>query len=236
MKKYAFITGANKGIGYELVRQLAEKNYHVFLGARNEQFGQQAVDSLNISNVSYIQVDISNSQSIQEATKKIHETTDHLHLLINNAGIALDFNTLPSELNIETLRQGFEVNFFGTFQMIQAFLPLLKNSSNSKILNVTTDMASLTMFANGETHPINTLGYNSSKTAINALTLAFSKEFATNGPEVFGITPGFTTTDLNGNSPGGHTTIESAKIIIKYALSETNYNGKILNKNGIIPW
>ncbi|MEH7669807.1 SDR family NAD(P)-dependent oxidoreductase [Bacillus sp. JJ689] len=236
MKKYAFITGANKGIGYELVRQLAEKNYHVFLGARNEQLGQQAVDSLNVSNVSYIQVDISNSQSIQEATKKIHETTDHLHLLINNAGIALDFNTLPSELNIETLPQGFEVNFFGTFQMIQAFLPLLKNSSNSKILNVTTDMASLTMFANGETHPINTLGYNSSKTAINALTLAFSKEFATNGPEVFGITPGFTTTDLNGNSPGGHTTIESAKIIIKYALSETNYNGKILNKNGIIPW
>lgn len=153
MKKYAFITGANKGIGYELVRQLAEKNYHVFLGARNEQLGQQAVDSLNVSNVSYIQVDISNSQSIQEATKKIHETTDHLHLLINNAGIALDFNTLPSELNIETLRQGFEVNFFGTFQMIQAFLPLLKNSSNSKILNVTTDMASLTMFANGETHP-----------------------------------------------------------------------------------
>ncbi|WP_242280596.1 SDR family NAD(P)-dependent oxidoreductase [Bacillus cereus group sp. BfR-BA-01347] len=236
MKKYAFITGANKGIGYELVRQLAEKDYHVFLGARNEQLGQQAVESLNVSNVSYIQVDISNSQSIQEATKKIYETTDHLHLLINNTGIALDFNTLPSELNIETLRQGFEVNFFGTFQMIQAFLPLLKNSNNSKIINITTDMASLTMFANGETHPINTLGYNSSKTAINALTLAFSKEFATNGPEVFGVTPGFTTTDLNGNSPGGHTTTESAKIIIKYALSETNYNGKILNKNGIIPW
>lgn len=236
MKKYAFITGANKGIGYELVRQLAEKDYHVFLGARNEQLGQQAVESLNVSNVSYIQVDISNSQSIQEAIKKIYEMTDHLHLLINNAGIALDFNTLPSELNIETLRQGFEVNFFGTFQMMQAFLPLLKNSSNSKIINVTTDMASLTMFANGETHPINTLGYNSSKTAINTLTLAFSKEFATNGPEVFGVTPGFTTTDLNGNSPGGHTTTESAKIIIKYALSETNYNGKILNKDGIIPW
>ncbi|MDA1948639.1 SDR family NAD(P)-dependent oxidoreductase [Bacillus cereus] len=236
MKKYAFITGANKGIGYELVRQLAEKDYHVFLGARNEQLGQQAVESLNVSNVSYIQVDISNSQSIQEATKKIYETTDYLHLLINNAGIALDFNVLPSELNIETLRQGFEVNFFGTFQMMQAFLPLLKNSSNGKIINVTTDMASLTMFANVETHPINTLGYNSSKTAINALTLAFSKEFATNGPEVFGVTPGFTTTDLNGNSPGGHTTTESAKIIIKYALSETNYNGKILNKDGIIPW
>ena len=111
MKKYAFITGANKGIGYELVRQLAEKDYHVFLGARNKQLGLQAVESLHVSNVSYIQVDISSSQSIQEAMKKIHETTDHLDLLINNAGIALDFNTLPSELNIETLRQGFEVNF-----------------------------------------------------------------------------------------------------------------------------
>lgn len=120
--------------------------------------------------------------------------------------------------------------------MMQAFLPSLKKSNNSKIINVTTDMASQTMFANGETHPINALGYNSSKTAINALTLAFSKEFGTNGPAVFGVTPGFTTTDLNGNAPGGHTTNESAKIIIKYALSATNYNGKILNKNGIIPW
>lgn len=236
MKKYAFVTGANKGIGYELVRQLAEKGYHVFLGARNEQLGQEAVKSLNISNVSYVQVDISNSQSIQKAMKKMYETTDHLDLLINNAGIALDFNTLPSKLNIETLRQGFEINFFGTFQMMRAFLPLLKKSNNSKIINVTTDMASQTMFSNGETHPINALGYNSSKTAINALTLAFSKEFGTNGPAVFGVTPGFTTTDLNGNAPGGHTPNESAKIIIKYALSETNYNGKILNKNGIIPW
>ncbi|PEA32486.1 SDR family NAD(P)-dependent oxidoreductase [Bacillus toyonensis] len=236
MKKYAFVTGANKGIGYELVRQLAEKGYHVFLGARNEQLGQEAVKSLNISNVSYVQVDISNSQSIQKAMKKMYETTDHLDLLINNAGIALDFNTLPSKLNIETLRQGFEINFFGTFQMMQAFLPSLKKSNNSKIINVTTDMASQTMFANGETHPINALGYNSSKTAINALTLAFSKEFGTNGPAVFGVTPGFTTTDLNGNAPGVHTTNESAKIIIKYALSATNYNGKILNRNGIIPW
>ncbi|MFZ3198591.1 MAG: SDR family NAD(P)-dependent oxidoreductase, partial [Bacillus mycoides] len=64
MKKYAFITGANKGIGYELVHQLAEKDYHVFLGARNKQLGQQAVESLNVSNVSYIQVDISSAQSI----------------------------------------------------------------------------------------------------------------------------------------------------------------------------
>lgn len=236
MTKFAFVTGANKGIGYETVRQLAEKDYHVFLGARNAELGQKAVQSLGMSNVSFVQVDISNTQSIQDSVKNILEVTDHLDLLINNAGIALDFNILPSELTVETLRQEFDVNFFGTFQMIQAFLPLVKKAPNGKIINLTTDMASQTMFDNGDVHPLNILGYNSSKTAVNALTLSFGKEFGTNGPEILGVTPGFTTTDLNGNAPGGKTPAEGAQIIVKYALSETNYNGKILNQNGIIPW
>ncbi|MCM3693611.1 SDR family NAD(P)-dependent oxidoreductase [Neobacillus niacini] len=236
MTKFAFVTGANKGIGYEIVRQLAEKNYHVFLGARNEELGQKAVQSLGFSNVSFVQVDISDTQSIQHSKNKILEVTDHLDLLINNAGIALDFGILPSELSIETLRQEFDVNFFGTFQMIQTFLPLVKKSQDGKIINVTTDMASQTMFDNGEAGHLNVLGYNSSKTAANALTLSFGKEFGTNGPEIFGVTPGFTTTDLNGNAQGGKTTAEGAEIIVNYALSETNYNGKILNINGIIPW
>lgn len=236
MTKFAFVTGANKGIGYETVRQLAEKDYHVFLGARNAELGQKAVQSLGMSNVSFVQVDISNTQSIQDSVKNILEVTDHLDLLINNAGIALDFNILPSELTVETLRQEFDVNFFGTFQMIQAFLPLVKQAPNGKIINLTTDMASQTMFDNGDVHPLNILGYNSSKTAVNALTLSFGKEFGTNGPEILGVTPGFTTTDLNGNAPGGKTPAEGAQIIVKYALSETNYNGKILNQNGIIPW
>ncbi|MEO2074070.1 MAG: SDR family NAD(P)-dependent oxidoreductase [Bacillus sp. (in: firmicutes)] len=236
MTKFAFVTGANKGIGYETVRQLAEKDYHVFLGARNAELGQKAVQSLGMSNVSFVQVDISNTQSIQDSVNNILEVTDHLDLLINNAGIALDFNILPSELTVETLRQEFDVNFFGTFQMIQAFLPLVKKTPNGKIINLTTDMASQTMFDNGDVHPLNILGYNSSKTAVNALTLSFGKEFGTNGPEILGITPGFTTTDLNGNAPGGKTPAEGAQIIVKYALSETNYNGKILNQNGIIPW
>jgi NAD(P)-dependent dehydrogenase (short-subunit alcohol dehydrogenase family) len=236
MTKFAFVTGANKGIGYEIVRQLAEKNYHVFLGARNEELGQKAVQSLGFSNISFVQVDISDTQSIQNSKNKILEVTDHLDLLINNAGIALDFGILPSELKLETLRQEFDVNFFGTFQMIQTFLPLVKKSQGGKIVNLTTDMASQTMFDNGDAGQLNILGYNSSKTAVNSLTLAFGKEFGTNGPEILGVTPGFTTTDLNGNAPGGKIPAEGAQIIVKYALSETNYNGKILNKDGIIPW
>ncbi|MEE6451632.1 SDR family NAD(P)-dependent oxidoreductase [Gottfriedia acidiceleris] len=236
MKKFAFVTGANKGIGLEVVRQLAEENYHVFLGARNEDLGMRAVKSLGLSNVSFIQVDVTNRQSIQNSLKQINEVTDHLDLLINNAGIAPDFHILPSEIKLETLRQAFEVNFFGTFQMIQTFLPLVKKSERGKIINVTTDMASQTLFDLGETASINILGYNSSKTANNSLTLTLGKEFGSNGPEIFGVTPGFTTTDLNGNTPGGKTTSEGAKIITTYALSHLNYNGKILNAEGIMPW
>jgi NAD(P)-dependent dehydrogenase (short-subunit alcohol dehydrogenase family) len=236
MAKYALVTGANKGIGYEIVRQLAEKDFFVFLGARSEERGQEAAASLGFSNVAFIQVDLADPHSIQSAAQKIQEQTDHLDLLINNAGVSLDHHIQPSKLPLETLREEFEINFFGTFQMIQAFSPLVKKAAGGKIVNVTTDMASQTMFANGETAPINALGYNSSKTGMNSLTLAFGKEYGDNGPEIFGITPGFTTTDLNGNSPGGKTPAESARIITDAALGDANYNGKILNQNGVIPW
>lgn len=236
MTKYAFVTGANKGIGYEIVHQLAEKGYQVFLGARNQELGQKAVQAIGFPNVSFIQIDLADTQSIQNSLEEILKETDHLDLLINNAGISHNHQSQPSEIDLKTLRQVFEVNFFGTFQIVQAFLPLVKKSQRGKIVNVTTDMASQTMFDNGQTAPINALGYNSSKTGVNSLTLAFGKEFGNKGPEIFGVTPGFTTTDLNGNAPGGKTTAEAAQIITEYALSETNYNGKILDKKGIIPW
>ncbi|KOO47452.1 SDR family NAD(P)-dependent oxidoreductase [Priestia koreensis] len=236
METTAFVTGANKGIGYELVRQLANHMDHVFLGARNEELGKKAIHSLGLSNVSFVQVDISDQNSIQSAMDTILGQTNYLDLLINNAGVALDFHISPTELKVEMLREIFNINFFGTFQMIQTFLPLVKKARRGKIVNVTTDMASQTMFDNGDVHPLNILGYNSSKTAINSLTLSFGKEFGEGGPEIFGVTPGFTTTDLNSNAPGGKSTKEGAKVIVKHALSEQNYNGKVLNEKGIIPW
>ncbi|TMU87276.1 SDR family NAD(P)-dependent oxidoreductase [Bacillus sp. BHET2] len=236
MTKYALVTGANKGIGYEVVRQLAEQGYEVFLGARNKELGAKAVESLRLSNVRFIQLDISERASIQGAYNAILEMTDHIDLLINNAEIALDFNILPSEVKVEMLREIFDVNFFGTFQMIQTFLPLVKRAEGGKIVNVTTDMASQTMFDNGDVHPLNVIGYNSSKTAVNSLTLSFSKEFTKGNPAIIGVTPGFTSTDLNGNAPGGKTTAEGAAVIVEVALSETDYHGKIVNDNGVIPW
>jgi NAD(P)-dependent dehydrogenase (short-subunit alcohol dehydrogenase family) len=236
MTKFGLVTGANKGIGYEMVRQLADEGFTVFLGARNEDLGKEAVQRIGLPNVVFIQVDVTDTASIEKARHQIAEVTDHLDLLINNAGIALDFGISPLDLKGETLRREFDVNFFGTFEMIQAFLPLVKAAPRGKIIQVTTDMASQTMFDNGQAGHLNLLGYNSSKTAANSLTLSFGKAFGQNGPEIFSVTPGFTSTDLNGNAPGGKTPDEGAQIILKYVLSEENYSGKILNQDGIIPW
>lgn len=103
-------------------------------------------------------------------------------------------------------------------------------------INVTTDLASQTLIDRGEAASINILGYNSSKTANNSLTLSLGKKFCSDGPEIFGVTPEFTTTDLNGNTPIGKTIVEGAKIITDYELSKINYNGKILNEKGIMPY
>ncbi|MEK3720123.1 hypothetical protein [Paenibacillus sp. FSL H8-0034] len=86
---------------------------------------------------------------------------------------------------------------------------------------------------------VESLGFpndNSSKTAVNSMILALGKEFATNGPEILGMTADFTTTDLNGNKPGSHTAVDGSQIVTNFALSNENYNGKILNEKGIIPW
>ncbi|RDB34293.1 SDR family NAD(P)-dependent oxidoreductase [Exiguobacterium sp. RIT594] len=231
--QYALVTGANKGIGLEIVRQLAEQDYHVFLAARDAANGQAAVASLASDKVTFVQLDVTDPASIEHAKQQILAVTDRLDLLINNAGIALDFGQPPITVDVNVLRQIFDVNYFGTFQVTQTFYPLV---GNGKIINVTTDMSSQTSFDEGRIHPLNVLGYNSSKTALNAITLSLGKQFQDNGPEIFGVTPGFTSTDLNGNAPGGKTTAEGAAVIVRYALEETNYNGKILNAQGIMPW
>jgi len=232
-KKYALVTGANKGIGLEIAKQLIDEGYHVFLGARSEQRGQATVDQFNTTDISFVRLDVTDATTIESAKEQILKETPTLDLLINNAGVALDFGQDPLQVDVQTLKRIFDVNYFGTFQVIQAFYPLI---TSGKIINVTTDMSSQTLFDSGKIPPLNILGYNSSKTALNALTLSLGTVFKESEIQIFNVTPGFTSTDLNGNAPGGKTTAEGAAIIVRYATDQKNYNGKILNEAGIMPW
>lgn len=238
-KQTVFITGANKGIGYETAKQLGKQGYFVFLGARSEANGKEAVRRLREEGVEaeYISIDVANSSTIASAAEEVAALTSSLDVLINNAGISAGGN-IPSEQNIEDIRRVYEVNVFGPIQIIQAMLPLLKKAPCGRIVNVSSGLGSLTFNSDPahEHYGANPLDYNSSKTALNAVTVMFAKEFAGTSLKINTVDPGYTATDLNGNS-GTRTVSHSAGTVAKLALiGEDGPSGRFFDENGEIPW
>lgn len=236
MTKTAFVTGANKGIGFEIVKQLGEAGWRVILGSRSAERGEAAAAELTAQglNVDWIQIDMTDTKSIESASDKIINNYSDLALLINNAGMPGAFSSSFTETREEDLRNAFEVNFFGTFRLNQRLFPVIKQNEGT-IVNVSTDMASLDHLQNAE-FTLNAFDYNSSKAANNAMTLSMAYEARSTGAQVFAVTPGFTTTDLNGNAPGGKSKEAAAAIIVGYAIDGQRHNGEFLNENGIYPW
>ncbi|MDN3955842.1 SDR family NAD(P)-dependent oxidoreductase [Sporolactobacillus laevolacticus] len=236
MKKIAFVTGANKGIGFEIAKQLGEKDWTVLLGARDQKRGEAAVSELNAQglDVHFIQIDLSSLESIEKAAETIKENFSELTLLINNAGMPGSFSSSFTETKEVDLRNAFEVNFFGTFRLNQRLFSLIKKNEGT-IINVSTDMASLDHMQSFEFLP-NAFDYNSSKTANNAMTVSMALELKNSKAQVFAVTPGFTTTDLNGNAEGGKSKHEAASIIVGYATDGERHNGEFLKENGSFAW
>ncbi|MDO3412825.1 SDR family NAD(P)-dependent oxidoreductase [Saccharibacillus sp. CPCC 101409] len=236
MTKTAFVTGANKGIGLEIARQLGQGGWKVVLGARNAERGTEAAAELSEQGIDaeFLQLDLSDSASIDRAIADIRSGYPELSLLINNAGIPGAFVPSFNGAAEEHLRAAFEVNFFGTFRLNQSLLPLIGQNEGT-IVNVSTDMASLNYMQTSD-YALNVFTYNASKTANNAMTVAMSIELKNSRAQVFAVTPGFTKTDLNGNAEGGQTKKAGAKIIVDYATDGKRHNGEFLNAEGIFAW
>lgn len=236
MTQIAFVTGANKGIGFEIAKQLGEAGWKVIVGARHVERGEAATAELTAHGVdaAFVAIDMTDADSISQAATRITQEYPELSLLINNAGMPGAFASSFTETQEENLRNAFEVNFFGTFRLNQHLLPLIK-SNDGTIVNVTTDMASLTHIQQAPA-TLNAFDYNASKTANNAMTTSMAYELRDSSAQVFAVTPGFTTTDLNGNAPGGKTKAEGAAIIVRYATDGTRHNGEFLNADGVIAW
>src|SRR5665213_3659306 len=143
--KTAFVTGANKSIGFEVVKQLLDLDYFVYLGSRDLQKGQEAAAQLHSDKVEVIQIDVSNAASVEAAGKELAGKIGSLDVLINNAGISGGFPQAPAALSIDKIKQVFGTNFFGTIQVTQTLLDLLKKSVAPRIVNVTSGLASLTL-------------------------------------------------------------------------------------------
>ncbi len=233
------MTGANKGIGFETVRQLGKQGFTVLLGARDEERGEKAAQTLRDEglDVRFLSLDVTDENSVRAAAQKVESDFGKLDVLINNAGIALD-RMSPSQLPVEIMRRTYDTNVFAPVTVIQAMLALLKKSSAARIVNVSSSLGSLTQHSdpNWEYAGINLLAYTSSKTALNAVTVQFAKELRELGIKVNAACPGYVATDLNGHS-GTRTVEQGATISVRLAtLPDDGPSGGFFDENGVVAW
>ena len=218
--KTVLITGANKGIGFETVKQMAQLGYFVYLGSRDKAKGLDAISRLKeqgISNIECIEIDITNIHSVIQAKHELESKTESLDILINNAGIAGEMPQNISTGDMENLRKVFETNFFGTVQTTQQFIPLLQKSTEPVIVNVSSELGSLTIHNNRQNPNYDFFdAYSCSKTALNAFTVMLANEFRDTNFKINSVSPGYTATDLN-QFRGLQTVEQGAKFIVKYA-------------------
>jgi len=220
--KSALVTGANKGIGFEIVKQLAQKGFFVYLGCRNLENGLSAVEKLKaegLGNIEAIQLDVTNQGSVDAARKVIGEKTEILDILVNNAGISGKFEQSALETTTDEYQTVYDTNLFGVIRVTQAFIDLLHGAQEPRIVNVSTAMASLTMAADifGNNYTKRFVVYQSSKAALNMYTVNLAYELRDTPFKVNAVCPGYTQTDFTGHQ-GTSTPEQAGQRIVKFAL------------------
>ena len=232
------ITGANKGLGFEAARQLVAAGHTVYLGSRDADRGREAAALLG-AGARAVQLDVTDDASVQAAAKAI-EADGGLDVLINNAGIEGrgPGNAVigPAEVTADLMRETFETNVFGTVRVLHAFLPLLARSASPVVVNLSSGLASLAMLsdANGPTHFYPGVAYPASKTAVNMVTVQYAKAFP--NMRINAVEPGFTKTDLNGNT-GTQTVEQGVEIIVRMAqVGPDGPTGTFVSAHGALPW
>lgn len=246
-KPVALITGANQGIGLHVATELAANGFTVLVGARDKEKGEKAAQSIG-KNAYAILIDVTDNSTITEAAARIRNEFGRLDLLINNAGIShtgkpgtpleeIMKQSVASVASLDEVRAVWETNVFGPLLVTQAMLPLLREATTAKIVNVSSGVGSLTLNADPSFPYRAGFGvvYGASKTALNAISLAFAIELESTHITVVAVSPGFTATALN-NFQGTDTIEEGSKSIVKAALETGDKTGTFLGPDGILPW
>jgi NAD(P)-dependent dehydrogenase (short-subunit alcohol dehydrogenase family) len=239
-KKIALITGANKGIGFEVARQLAKRACTVLVGSRDKKRGEEAAAKLASEDLDarYIDIDVTNPATIGAAAHRIAAEFGHLDILINNAGIADAADGSPTTSSPDAIEHIFHVNFVGCVAVTQAMLPLLRKAESARIVNVSSSLGSLGKNSDPAFAVAGTkyFGYSASKAALNMLTVQLAYVLRDTAIKVNSACPGYTATDLNHNQ-GTQTVQEGSEEIIRLALlGDDGPNGTYSDRNGLIPW
>jgi len=229
--KTALITGANKGIGREVAGQLAKKEFHVFVGARDAKAGRAAADEITKQSgkATFLEIDVADNNSVTTAAREFSNIEDHLDVLVNNAGIIVDGDNAILEISDDLFRKTLETNTLGVLRVTRAFIALLRKSKAPRVINVSSGSGQLTGGADGWAP-----AYSISKTALNGLTsqlAAALPKFAVNA-----VCPGWVRTHMGGENASR--SVEEGADTIVWLATEASHEltGKFLRDRKEIPW
>lgn len=228
-KRVALVTGANQGVGFEVAKQLAARNHTVYIGSRNIENGENAAKEIGNGAIA-IQIDITDHDSIVAAEKRIRDDNGYLDLLVNNAGISNTHSGIrspeeyaeslkASTASLDEVRAVWNTNVFGTLDVYQVMLPLLRKSSDARIVNVSSGLGSLADGAdlNNPYHAMFGPIYPASKAAENAITLAMMVELESTDIKINLVSPAYTSTKLN-NFSGTESVEDGSREVVRVAL------------------
>ncbi|MFL6583499.1 MAG: SDR family oxidoreductase [Chthoniobacterales bacterium] len=228
--KIALVTGANKGIGFEVARQLARHNFHVFLGARNVKAGQAAADKLASDGVAtFLEIDVSDPESIRCAAEEFSHHSNRLDVLVNNAGILLDEDKAALSITPRIFETTLRTNTLGPWLVAQAFAPMLKKSDAPRIVNVSSSGGQLEDGADGWAP-----AYCVSKTALNGVTVQLAAalpEFAVNC-----VCPGWVRTEMGGENATRSIAEGASGIVWLASEAPHDMTAKFVKDRKVIPW
>ena len=246
--RIALVTGANQGIGFQIATDLAANGLTVLLGSRSLERGKAAAQDI-CGDVHPIHIDVTDAASIDAAVAQVEQQFGRLDILINNAAISRANGEATETMenyiqrsratliSVDEVRTIWETNVFGVLSVTQAFLPLLRKSEDARVVNVSSSLGSLTI--NSTPNPYRAAfnpGYGASKTALNAITVAFAIDLEAEGIKVNAVTPGFTSTALN-NYEGTETVQQGAAEAVRVALSGDPTTGSFTGSvNEAYPW
>lgn len=230
--RVALVTGANRGIGREVVRQLARRGMRVVLTARDRLAGQHAAGEAghNPGTIEFVAMDVADARSVRMAADEVTNRIGRLDILVNNAGILIDHDTSVTELSEDALRATLDVNLFGPLRVVQAFLPLLAKSPAGRIVNISSGAGALHDMEHWSP------AYSISKTALNALTRQFAAALKEHGIAVNSVCPGWVRTDMGG--PDATLSIEEGADTAVWLATDAprKLTGQFIRKRKSIAW
>jgi len=236
--KIALVTGANKGIGFEIARRLAEQGMTVLIGARDRERGQAAAEKLKQKgcDARYLPLDVTREESIAAAAAKVELEFGRLDVLVNNAGM-LHKDDRRGAPSLVAFRETYETNLFAPYAVTSAFLPLLKKATAARIVNVSSGLGSINLHSQPRS-PLSTscVAYATSKSALNALTVHFARQLRDTNIKVNAAAPGHCATDMNDHA-GPRTPVQGSNAPVHLATIDDNGpTGGFFDEDGPLPW